>query len=666
MAKQRVALYGKHGHADVDPDATPGAQLGVNFTFNGIVVRPEDIFNQPTPAPEQFPITAWSRILEIPPNVVALAETATTGIYVITAIGTSATREIEGVAGRTVVDNGTGVGGNPVVDLAEVTQTPGGTLQTTTIDAYGRTIESGAADTDDLPEGATNLYFTAQRVRDTLLTGLSFASSAVIAATDSVLSAFGQLQAQITDLVTSLAGYVTIGTTQTITGAKTFTGLHRITGQTLFFIRGGTDARAVFERSDGSLSGLLVNDYATGRFLMSPYDAGGTPLGVLAWGTGGLIYDGNGVWHSGNFDPASKEDAFAKGDLIQGANVTLTGTLTGRLVGSGNVTIAATAGGGGTVDTITAADATVVIDATDPANPTARFTHIPNNTILGRNDVGAGIVEVLTPAEVSTMLGLATTYQPLDGDLTAIAGANPIANQGVYWTGANAVSTYSLTAGGRALGGVAGTANTAPYFSAANTVSLQAVSASGRNLWNIGGTSGGMAYLSAADTWSLMMTSTYGRGLLNAPSLLGVVGDAPLHYALKGTGFGSDPAFGTLDTSDISDIASGTYTPTITNVTNVAASTSNGAQYMRVGSSVTVSGSVDIDPTATGTTTIRISLPVASNFVNNHDCAGVISSTSGEVGPVFANVANDNAQVQFAATNTANHTFYYHFTYRII
>lgn len=35
-----------------------------------------------------------------------------------------------------------------------------------------------------------------------------------------------------------------------------------------------------------------------------------------------------------------------RGDLIQGSNVTLTGTLTDRLIGSGDVTIAASGGGG--------------------------------------------------------------------------------------------------------------------------------------------------------------------------------------------------------------------------------------------------------------------------------------------------------------------------------
>jgi hypothetical protein len=51
--------------------------------------------------------------------------------------------------------------------------------------------------TDAVPEGTSNLYFTASRVRAVVLTGLSTATNAAITATDSVLQAFGKLQAQI-------------------------------------------------------------------------------------------------------------------------------------------------------------------------------------------------------------------------------------------------------------------------------------------------------------------------------------------------------------------------------------------------------------------------------------------------------------------------------------
>uniref|UniRef100_A0A6M3M1C6 Minor tail protein gp31 C-terminal domain-containing protein n=1 Tax=viral metagenome TaxID=1070528 RepID=A0A6M3M1C6_9ZZZZ len=62
--------------------------------------------------------------------------------------------------------------------------------------------------TDTLAEGATNLYYTAARVRSVVLTGLSVATNAAIAATDTVLSALGKLQAQITALGTTVSNKV--------------------------------------------------------------------------------------------------------------------------------------------------------------------------------------------------------------------------------------------------------------------------------------------------------------------------------------------------------------------------------------------------------------------------------------------------------------------------
>lgn len=63
-----------------------------------------------------------------------------------------------------------------------------------------------AKSTSDLSEG-TNEYFTAARVRAVVLTGLSLATNAVISASDTVLSAFGKLQAQITANLSTLTSH---------------------------------------------------------------------------------------------------------------------------------------------------------------------------------------------------------------------------------------------------------------------------------------------------------------------------------------------------------------------------------------------------------------------------------------------------------------------------
>ena len=60
-------------------------------------------------------------------------------------------------------------------------------------------IMSSPGSTDVVTEGSTNLYFKESRVRNTVLSGINFLTNATVTAADSVLSAFGKIQKQITD-----------------------------------------------------------------------------------------------------------------------------------------------------------------------------------------------------------------------------------------------------------------------------------------------------------------------------------------------------------------------------------------------------------------------------------------------------------------------------------
>lgn len=64
---------------------------------------------------------------------------------------------------------------------------------------------SGAATTDALPEGSTNLYFQAARVLATVLNGISFAVGTPVTSADNILVGFGKIQKQISDLITAVA-----------------------------------------------------------------------------------------------------------------------------------------------------------------------------------------------------------------------------------------------------------------------------------------------------------------------------------------------------------------------------------------------------------------------------------------------------------------------------
>lgn len=80
-------------------------------------------------------------------------------------------------------------------------------------------INPSPGTTDALTEGSTNLYFNESRVRNTVLTGLSPASSAAVAATDTVLTAFGKIQGRLNLLGTAANANVQTSPTDTTAGA---------------------------------------------------------------------------------------------------------------------------------------------------------------------------------------------------------------------------------------------------------------------------------------------------------------------------------------------------------------------------------------------------------------------------------------------------------------
>lgn len=119
------------------------------------------------------------------------------------------------------------------------------------------------------------------------------------------------------------------------------------------------------------------------------------------------------------------------------------------------------------------------------------------------------------------------------------------------------------------------------------------------------------------------------------------------------------------------NVFSGTYTPTLTNTTNVASSTAYQCQYMRVGNTVTIGGVFDLTPTAASTDTVlRISLPIASNFTSFSQLNGVASCASvgeyGEGGSIVGEATLDVAEVRLRSSVTTPQLYSFSITYRII
>ena len=113
----------------------------------------------------------------------------------------------------------------------------------------------------------------------------------------------------------------------------------------------------------------------------------------------------------------------------------------------------------------------------------------------------------------------------------------------------------------------------------------------------------------------------------------------------------------------------GTYTPTLTNTTNIDASTARLATWSRVGNTVTVGGQLDIDPTLTASATLLgISLPVASALTTAYQLGGTANATgiAGMSGGIEADDTNDRASLKFVSTDITNQTMTYTFTYQVL
>lgn len=107
-------------------------------------------------------------------------------------------------------------------------------------------ISASPGSTDSVAEGTTNKYFTEARVLASVLAGLSTASSAVATAADSVLSALGKLQAQVSARLVAANNLSDLGSAAT---ARTNLGLGTMATQ-------NANAVAI---TGGSIDGVTID-----------------------------------------------------------------------------------------------------------------------------------------------------------------------------------------------------------------------------------------------------------------------------------------------------------------------------------------------------------------------------------------------------------------------
>jgi hypothetical protein len=111
----------------------------------------------------------------------------------------------------------------------------------------------------------------------------------------------------------------------------------------------------------------------------------------------------------------------------------------------------------------------------------------------------------------------------------------------------------------------------------------------------------------------------------------------------------------------------GSYTATLTDVTNVAASVFVAAFYQRIGHIVTVFFAVTVDATTTAATELGISLPIASDLAAaslvGHANSG---ETVGEPAIISADATNNRAALTYTAVGTGVVAWRGSFSYIVI
>lgn len=142
MAKKRVPLHqNPRGFVDVDPDATNGAQVGVNLRGpDGQILTAAQVINPTTGGsggPGSIASTIWKLIKEIPLNIQKLAALIGAGFAVRKNDGEWALRTLQEGTGIDIA-NPDGDAGNPTIGLEDVPDSGAGSLLAISKDSKGR------------------------------------------------------------------------------------------------------------------------------------------------------------------------------------------------------------------------------------------------------------------------------------------------------------------------------------------------------------------------------------------------------------------------------------------------------------------------------------------------------------------------------------------------
>lgn len=567
--------------------------------------------------------------------------------------------------------------------VANATTTPAITLSTTVtgiVKGNGTALSAASAGTDYVVPGAittSGLTMATSRLlgRTTAGTGaaeeisvaggltlsggvLTGASGTVtsVTGTSPVVSSGGTTPAiSMPAATTSVSGYLTSTDWNTFNnkGSGTVTsvsGTGTVNGITLT----GTVTSSGSLTLGGTLSGVSLTTQVSGTL---PVANGGTGT-ATAFTTGSVVFAGaSGTYtqDNANFFWDDTNNRLGVGTASPGAvlqinnaagvadmRISVGGTLYGNLYASTSDT------------TLTSVTAIPLVFGT---NSTTRFQ------VGSAGQWGIGGATYGTAGQVFTSggaLAAPTWTTPTTGTVTSVSGTGTV--NGITLTG-TVTSSGSLTLGGT-LSNVSLTTQVTGTLPIANGGTGSTSTTYCNLTTNVTGTlpvgNGGTGATTFTANALLKGNTT------SAVSASNVSDNGSTVSIASGIGFSVARTAVTSPAAADGNVFSGTYTPTSFNTTNVAASTPQSAQYLRVGNTVTVSGQIDIDPTATGFALLGLSLPIASAITSAVQLSGVFNCPDAAGGGVYGDATNDRATFQMTATSAANLTYYYTFTYRVL